>query len=74
MRTITVEVERTYYKSVEVEIQVPKNVSDDDLKDYLIESEELDDLVSDALGDASLNGGETEYQFSNELGDFGGTF
>ena len=67
-KTITLTVDRTYYKSTTIEVQVPENLNDEDLRDYLTEDSDIDDEIEDAIGDASLNGGETEYHYQDENG------
>ena len=73
MKKVTVTVTRNYFKTVEVEVEIDENITD--VSYELIEGEtatELDALVEEALGNASLNGGEDEWGYQSECGT-GGT-
>jgi hypothetical protein len=72
-RKVTVTVTRTYLKTATVEIDVPINIQDDELVDHLVESEKLDELVEEGIYQASLNAGDTEYQYSDPTNNTGGT-
>jgi len=51
---ISVQVTKTYYKSTVVELEVSDDIHEDDVYSYLEKLEDEDFLLSDALGDASL--------------------
>ena len=72
-RKVKVTITRTYFKTAEVEIDVPINIQDDELVDHLVESEKLDELVEEGIYQASLNAGDTEYQYSDPTNNTGGT-
>lgn len=72
-RTVTVEVTRYYSKTSTVEIEVDDSIVDDDLVNYLTADEELDSLYEDSLGDASLVGENTTYEWQDPTNQTGGT-
>ena len=61
MKTITVT--KAYYKAVEVEVEVPNNLSEDELKDFIEQSEQLSSKIDNELADSSLIGGEIDYNY-----------
>ena len=68
-KKVTVTVVRNYFKSVEVEVEIDENI--EDISTELIEGEaskELDQLVENALGDASLQGADDEWSYQSECG------
>ncbi len=72
-RIVSVEVTRYYSKTSVVEIEVDDSLVDDALVDYLTNDEELDNQYEDALGDASLVGENTTYEWQDLTNGIGGT-
>jgi hypothetical protein len=72
-KKVIVTVTRNYYKTVEVEVEIDADI--DDISTELTEGEistHLDNLVEEALGNASLNGSDEEWGYQSECGT-GGT-
>lgn len=72
-KIVKVEVTRNYYKTVEVEIEIDEEITD--VSTELIEGEsatELNNLVENALGEATLKGGDDEWSYLSSCG-MGGT-
>ena len=72
-KKVTVTVTRNYFKTVEVEVYIDEN--EEDIFTELVDGDtatELDNLVENALGEASLQGGEDEWGYQSECGT-GGT-
>lgn len=68
-RKVKISVTRNYFKTIEVEIEIDENI--EDIQTELIEGEsasELDNLVEEALGSASLNGGDESWSFQSSCG------
>jgi hypothetical protein len=72
-KKVTIEVTRNYYKTVSVEVEIDEEI--EDISTELIEGEiatELNNLVEDALGNATLNGGSEDWSYQSACGQ-GGT-
>lgn len=72
-RKVKVTITRTYFKTAEVEIDVPVNIQDDELVDHLVENEKLDELEEEAIYQASLNAEGTSYFYYDPTNNIGGT-
>jgi hypothetical protein len=70
MRKVTVTATRYYYKQVEVEVDVPDDIVEDSLIDFLSENQNLDDEIEERISEVSLTPSQTNYRFDD--GDFGG--
>jgi len=71
-RIVTVEVTRYYSKTSTVEVEVDDDLVDEALVDYLTNDEDVDNQYENALGDASLNGEDTTYEYSDPTNGMGG--
>jgi hypothetical protein len=71
-RKVSVTVTRYYSKQVEVEVDVPNSIGDDDIQDYLIENEDLNERVGNALDKAILYDDEDNWEFSDPENQNGG--
>ena len=71
-RKVTVTATRYYSKQTTVQIDVPVDIQDDDLIDFLTENEELDNQIEEGLFQDSLSADDDEYEFSDPTNDFGG--
>lgn len=71
-KIVSVTIERTYSKQSTIEVEVDENLNDDELRDFLTESEEIDNLLENALGDASLVGDDTTYEYQDPTNNDGG--
>lgn len=72
-RIVTVEVTRYYSKTSTVEIEVEDDMVDEKLTDYLTNDTEVDNKFENALGDASLVGENTTYEWQDPTNKTGGT-
>lgn len=72
-KIVTVEVTRYYSKTSTVEIEVDTTLVDDELVDYLTNDEQVDEMFENAIGDASLVGDETTYEWQDPTNEIGGT-
>ncbi len=71
-RIVTVEVTRYYSKTSTVEVTVDDDLVDDALVDYLTNDEDVNDQFENAIADASLNGEDTTYEYSDPTNQTGG--
>ena len=71
-RKVTVTATRYYSKQTAVEIDVPVNIQDDELIDFLTENEELDKQIEEGLFRDSLSADDDTYEFSDPTNNFGG--
>lgn len=72
-RTAIITATRYYYKTVEVEVEIPNNISDEDIENYLTEDNDVDSKIEQQLSEASLNLETTEYSYQIPHLDTGGT-
>lgn len=73
-KTVTVTITRYYYKASDVKIEVPLDMSDEELQTYLTEDEGVDEKLEEALAQASLNSeGETDYHYHDPTNNMGGS-
>jgi hypothetical protein len=71
-RKVSVRLTRTYSKTTTVEIDVDVNIKDEELREFLCLNQELDAELEDGLGEASLDGGDDEYEYSDPTNNDGG--
>lgn len=71
-RKVTVTATRYYSKQTAVEIDVPMNIKDDELIDFLTESKELDDKIENGLSSAQLIADDDTFEFYDQTNDLGG--
>lgn len=71
-RKVTVTATRYYSKQTTVEIDVPVDIQDEDLIDFLTESEELDEKIEEGLFADSLSADDDTTEFQDPTNDFGG--
>jgi hypothetical protein len=72
-KIVTVEVTRYYSKTSTVRIEVDATLVGDALVDYLTNDEEVDNMYENAIGDASLVGDDTSYEWQDPTDNNGGT-
>lgn len=71
-RKVTVTATRYYSKQTTVEIDVPVNIQNDDLIDFLTVNEELDNKIEEGLYQDTLSADDDTFEFSDETNNFGG--
>ncbi len=71
-RKVTVTATRYYSKQTTVEIDVPVDIQDDDLIDFLTENKELDEKIEEGLFADSLSADDDTFEFQDPTNDFGG--
>ena len=55
MRKVDVSISKSYYKSTVVTIEIPDDVQEGDIMDYLCELDDKTSELTDELADASFN-------------------
>jgi len=71
-RKVTVTATRYYSKQTAIEIDVPVNIKDDELIDFLTTNKELDGQIDEGLAQSSLSIDDDIYEFQDPTNDFGG--
>jgi hypothetical protein len=71
-RKVTVTVTRYYSKQTEVEVDVPNEIGDDEIQDWLTENDDLTERVGHALEKAILYDYEDDWEFSDPENNNGG--
>ena len=71
-RKVTVTATRYYSKQTTVEVDVPVEIQDDELIDFLTEKKKLDIKIDEGLAQDSLEIDDTIFEFEDPTNDFGG--
>lgn len=71
-RTVTVTLTRTYSKTATIEVEVDDSLTGEELQEFLTSDETIDSKLENALGEASLDGGDDEYEYSDPTNYDGG--
>jgi hypothetical protein len=71
-RKVTVTATRYYSKQTTIEVDVPVEIQDDELIDFLTESEELTEQIEEGLFQDSLSADDDNYEFQDPTNNFGG--
>jgi hypothetical protein len=71
-RKVTVTATRYYSKQTTVEVDVPVEIQDDELIDFLTESKELTEQIEEGLFQDSLSADDDTYEFQDLTNNFGG--
>lgn len=71
-RKVIVTATRYYSKQTTVEVDVPVEIQDDELIDFLTINEDLDEKIEEGLFQDSLSADEDIYEFQDPENDFGG--
>lgn len=71
-RKVTLTVTRTYTKTATIEVEVDENIKGEALQQHLAHDLTLDAKIEEGIYQASLNGGDTEYQYQDPTNNDGG--
>ena len=71
-RKVTVTATRYYSKQTTVEVDVPVEIQDDELINFLTENEELTEEIEQILFEDSLSADDDSYEFQDPTNNFGG--
>jgi hypothetical protein len=71
-RKVTVTATRYYSKQTTIEVDVPVEITGDELIDFLTENEALDNEIEEGLFEDSLSADDDSYEFQDPTNDFGG--
>ena len=71
-RKVNVTVTRYYSKQVQLDVDVPNEIGDDDIQDWLTENDDLNERVGDALDKAILYDDEDNWEFEDPENHNGG--
>lgn len=71
-KKITLTITRYYSKQTSIEIEVWEDLKGDALVNFLTNDTELDNQIEEGLGNASLNGDDTKYEYYDKKELMGG--
>jgi hypothetical protein len=71
-RKVTVTATRYYSKQATIEVDVPVEIKDDELINFLTENEELTEEIEQNLFEDSLSADDDSYEFQDPTNNFGG--
>ena len=69
---VLVTIEIHYSKQATIEVEVDEKIVGEELQDYLMENEDIDTLLEDALAEDSLSGDDTIYEYQDPINNDGG--
>ena len=72
-RKVTVTVSRYYSKQTEVEIDVPVNIKDDELVDFLVDCAEIDRKADEQLENERFELDDETFEYDDPTNEMGGT-
>jgi predicted metal-dependent hydrolase len=72
-RKVKVTATRYYSKQTTIEVDVPVEIKDDELVDFLTENEDLDNQIEEGLAQDSLSVDDDTFEYYDEENEMGGT-
>ena len=73
-KIVSVTIERHYSKQATIQVEVDENLVGQELREFLSESETINDLLEEALADDSLSGDDTLYEYQDPKNNDSGVF
>lgn len=73
-KIVSVTIERHYSKQATIQVEVDENLVGQELREFLSESEDINDLLEEALAEDSLSGDDTLYEYQDPKNNDGGVF
>lgn len=71
-RKVTVTATRYYSKQTTIEVDVPVEIQDEELINFLTINEDLDEKIEEGLFQDSLSADDDTYEFQDPTNNFGG--
>lgn len=71
-RKVTVTATRYYSKQTTIDIDIPIDIKDDELIDFLTNNKELDEQIEEGLYESSLSADDDTFEFQDPTNNFGG--
>jgi hypothetical protein len=73
-KIVSVTIERHYSKQATIQVEVDENLVGQELREFLSESETINDLLEEALAEDSLSGDDTLYEYQDPKNNDSGVF
>ena len=73
-KIVSVTIERHYSKQATIEVEVDENLVGQELREFLSDSEVINDLLEEALAEGSLSGDDTLYEYQDPKNNDSGVF
>ncbi len=73
-KIVSVTIERHYSKQATIQVEVDENLVGQELREFLSESETINDLLEEAIADDSLSGDDTLYEYQDPKNNDSGVF
>ena len=73
-KIVSVTIERHYSKQATIQVEVDENLVGQELREFLSESETINDLLEEAIADDSLSGDDTLYEYQDPKNNDSGIF
>jgi hypothetical protein len=73
-KIISVTIEKHYSKQATIQVEVDENLVGQELREFLSDSEAINDLLEEAIADDSLSGDDTLYEYQDPKNNDSGVF
>jgi hypothetical protein len=73
-KIVSVTIERHYSKQATIQVEVDENLVGQELREFLSDSEAINDLLEEALAEDSLSGDDTLYEYQDPKNNDSGIF
>lgn len=71
-KIVSVTMTRNYFKTATIEVEVDENLKDEELQEFLTNDVAIDLRLENEISEASLDGGDDEYEYSDPTNNDGG--
>lgn len=71
-KIVSVTMTRTYFKTATIEVEVDENLKDEELQEFLTNDVAIELRMENEISEASLDGGDDEWEYSDTTNNDGG--
>lgn len=71
-KIVSVTMTRTYFKTATIEVEVDENLNDEELQEFLTNDVAIELRMENEISEASLDGGDDEWEYSDTTNNDGG--
>ena len=71
-KIVSVTMTRTYFKTATIEVDVDENLKDEELQEFLTNDVAIELRMENEISEASLDGGDDEWEYSDTTNNDGG--
>jgi hypothetical protein len=71
-KIVSVTMTRNYFKTATIEVEVDENLKDEELQEFLTNDVAIELRMENEISEASLDGGDDEWEYSDTTNNDGG--